>query len=82
MLGLEKLHGIQWIPGDGAPPPEEWLDLLKRIRKAGKLVQLFVKPEGALKIARALGGKGFAFYINDQMNREEAENFIRLINAA
>jgi hypothetical protein len=81
LLSMEHLHGIQWIPGDGAPPPEEWLDLLKRIRDAGRLVQLFVKPEGALKIARALGGKGFAFYIDQLMDREQAKDFIRTINS-
>jgi 5-methyltetrahydrofolate--homocysteine methyltransferase len=53
LLSLERLRGIQWIPGDGAPPPEEWLDLLKQIRDSGKLVQLYVNPEGALKITRA-----------------------------
>ena len=61
LLSIERLAGIQWIPGDGAPPPEEWLPLLKRIRDGGKLCQLFVSPEGALKIARELGGKGFVF---------------------
>jgi 5-methyltetrahydrofolate--homocysteine methyltransferase len=61
LLSIARLRGIQWIPGDGAPPPEEWLPLLRRIRDGGKLCQLFVSPEGALKIARELGGKGFAF---------------------
>jgi 5-methyltetrahydrofolate--homocysteine methyltransferase len=63
LLSLERLRGIQWIPGDGAPPPEEWLPLLKRIRDGGKLCQVYVTREGALKIARALGGRGFLFYI-------------------
>lgn len=61
LLAIERLRGIQWIPGDGAPPAEEWLPLLKRIRDGGKLCQVYVTPEGALKIARELGGKGFAF---------------------
>jgi hypothetical protein len=65
LLAIERLRGIQWIPGDGAPPPEEWIPLLKRIRHGGKLCQLYVTPEGALKIARELGGKGFAFCIGN-----------------
>jgi 5-methyltetrahydrofolate--homocysteine methyltransferase len=64
LLGMERLCGIQWIPGDGAPPPEKWLPLLKRIRQAGKLCQLYVSAEGALTIARELGGKGFTFVIS------------------
>jgi hypothetical protein len=63
LLSIERLRGIQWVPGDGAPPPEEWLPLLKRIRDGGKLCQVYVTLEGALKIARELGGKGFVFCI-------------------
>ena len=25
LLAIENLSSIQWIPGNGAPPPEEWL---------------------------------------------------------
>jgi hypothetical protein len=73
LLSLETLDGIQWIPGEGQPPPEEWIPLLKRIRKAGKLCQVFVTPQGALKIARELGGKGFIFAIEQEMQQQEAE---------
>ncbi len=63
LLSLERLRGIQWIPGDGAPPPEEWIPLLKRIRDAGKLCQLYVTLSGAKKIMQELGGQGFLFYL-------------------
>jgi 5-methyltetrahydrofolate--homocysteine methyltransferase len=80
LLSLERLRGIQWIPGDGQPPPEEWLPLLKRIRDGGKLCQLYVSPEGALTIARAIGGRGFAFAIEGSMSAQEAEDFIDLLS--
>jgi hypothetical protein len=76
LLSLERLRGIQWIPGAGQPPPQEWLPLLKRIRDAGKLCQLYVSPEGAHAIVQALGGRGFAFYIEQPMSRSEAESFL------
>lgn len=79
LLSLQRLRGIQWIPGDGAPPPEEWLPLLKRIRDGGKLCQLFVTREGALKIIRELGGKGFLFCISEELTLEEAETFIAAV---
>ena len=63
LLSIERLRGIQWIPGDGQPPPQEWLPLLKRIRDGGKLCQVFVSLEGARTIARNLGGRGFLFVI-------------------
>jgi len=80
LLALEDLHGIQWIPGDGQPPPEDWLPILDRIRQAGKLCQLFVSCSGAKKIIQNLGGKGFAFYITDMLTPEEAQAFLSEIS--
>jgi 5-methyltetrahydrofolate--homocysteine methyltransferase len=79
LLPLEHLHGIQWIPGAGAPPPEEWLPLLKRIRDGGKLCQLYVSSQGARTIVRELGGRGFAFYITQRMRQAEAQEFLRAL---
>jgi len=72
LLSLKNLRGIQWVPGAGVAPPEKWLPLLKRIRDAGKLCQVFVSAEGALSIAEALGGKGFTFVIDDPALSPEA----------
>lgn len=63
LLSIPRLRGIQWIPGDGQPPPDHWLPLLKRIRDGGKLCQVFVSPEGARRIVRNLGGRGFLLVI-------------------
>ena len=79
LLSLERLRGIQWIPGDGQPSPEGWLPVLQRIRDAGKLCQLYVTPAGARTIAREVGGRGFAFYIDQPMSRAEVEGFLREI---
>jgi 5-methyltetrahydrofolate--homocysteine methyltransferase len=83
LLGLERLHGIQWIPGDGNPSPDQWLPLLKRIRDGGKLCQVFVRPEGALRIVKNLGGKGFLLVINHEedefLNPEEARAFLKVL---
>lgn len=76
LLSLPKLRGIQWQPGDGAPFADQWLPLLKRIRNAGKLVQVYVSGEGALRIQRELGGKGFVFQIIDDLTFDEAENLL------
>lgn len=66
LLSIEKLRGIQWQPGDGQPLADGWLDVLRRIREGGKLCQVFVTLDGALRITRELGGKGFLFDILDQ----------------
>jgi 5-methyltetrahydrofolate--homocysteine methyltransferase len=79
LLSLERLRGIQWIPGDGMPPPEAWLSLLKRILDGGKLCQLFVTAQGARTIVQELGGRGFAFSIAERMSGDDAEDFLRLL---
>jgi 5-methyltetrahydrofolate--homocysteine methyltransferase len=82
LLSIERLRGIQWIPGDGAPPPQDWLPLLARIRQGGKLCQVFVPPEGALKIAKNLGGKGFLFVVQHDGaldDPEDAAAFLKMI---
>lgn len=80
LLALESLHGIQWIPGDGQPSPDQWLDLLARIRDGGKRCEVMVTPEGALRIVKNLGGKGFHLVINtvpEFLNPDEVHAFLR-----
>jgi len=40
LLGIEKLRGIQWIPGAGQPQGASWPDLLRRIVASGRLIQV------------------------------------------
>jgi len=67
ILAIPNLRGIQWIPGAGQPEPEEWLDVLKKIRAAGKLCQVYVSRAGMEKIISALEWKGFYFHINEEL---------------
>jgi hypothetical protein len=66
LLAIPRLRGIQWIPGDGNPSAGEpiWWPVLKRIRDAGKLVQLYLTPDVALRLAREVPLDGFAIKIN------------------
>ncbi len=80
-LEMENLAGIQWIAGAGQPQPEEWLDLLKRIIDGRKLCQVYVSAEGARKIVKELGGKGFALYVIGGWTQESAEDFLKVLAA-
>lgn len=82
LLSIKRLRGIQWIPGDGNPPPDQWLSLLKRIRDGGKLCQVFVSPDGAQQIVHNLGGRGFMLVVNQigQLNEpEDAKAFLKTL---
>jgi hypothetical protein len=76
LLSIPRLRGIQWVPGEGNPSAQEWLPLLQRIRAAGKLCYVDVTCDGALQIARALGGKGFLFRITEFLEQQEVEDFL------
>lgn len=80
LLSIPRLRGIQWIPGDGQPPPDRWLPLLKRIRDGGKLCQVFVSPEGARTIVQNIGGRGFLLAIQHAdpafLDPEQVEAFL------
>ncbi len=41
LLAIPELDAVQWVPGDGKPPQEEWPEVLEKIRSAGKNIQLF-----------------------------------------
>ena len=80
LLSLPRLKGIQWVPGYGKPPCEQWLPLLKKIRAAGKLCQVTVSPAGAMTIIRELGGQGFCFVIDEpQLTPGEGREFLEAI---
>ena len=79
LLSLNSLTGIQWIPGGGQPPPDKWMDLLKRIRDGGKLCQVYVSARGARTIVKELGGKGFILYVVNPMTPEEADDFLKTL---
>jgi 5-methyltetrahydrofolate--homocysteine methyltransferase len=41
LLSIERLRGVQWIPGDGHPPFFAWPEVYARILAAGKRSQVF-----------------------------------------
>ena len=35
LLSVQRLRGVQWVPGDGQPQADHWLVLIQRIRGSG-----------------------------------------------
>jgi hypothetical protein len=79
LLSIEKLNGIQWVPGAGQKPHEYWLEVIGKIKNAGKLCQLNgVSPEGAIEITKKLGGRGFCYVVSsvDFTDETQALDFL------
>lgn len=79
LIDIPKLAGIQWIPGDGAPKVHEWLDVLAKIKNGGKRCQIYTSAEGAKKVSKEIGGKGFIFQIEDEFTAQEAKDFQKML---
>ena len=41
ILAIDRLDGIQWVPGAGKPRTIEYMDLLKKIQKTGKSLWIY-----------------------------------------
>ena len=40
LLGIGRLDGVQWVPGAGKPGCEHWPEVYRKIRAAGKKIQV------------------------------------------
>lgn len=58
LLALPKLTGIQWTPGAGAAPMVEWIPLLKKIQKAGKILYVICEKHEVRRLVEELEPEG------------------------
>lgn len=77
LLELEKLNGIQWVQGAGAPPAREWIQVYKKIQKAGKCIQAECEPEDIEPLCRELAPEG-VHLICYAKTEQEAKDLIAL----
>jgi 5-methyltetrahydrofolate--homocysteine methyltransferase len=79
LLSLRDLKGVQWIPGAGQPQANEWPDLLKRIRKAGKFVQVYLSAKDALDLKSKMSLDGFIIELceAERLSPDETGEFYR-----
>ena len=61
LLSINKLNGVQWVPGNGKAPPREWPEVLKKIQNAGKCVELSCSPEDIIPLCEILDPRGVHF---------------------
>jgi 5-methyltetrahydrofolate--homocysteine methyltransferase len=47
ILEIPSLAGVQWIPGEGSEDVRQWPEVYRKIRDAGKLIQLFADQSPA-----------------------------------
>jgi hypothetical protein len=81
LLSLEGLRGIQWVPREGQPQAEDRLDLIRRIRRAGKLCQVYMNAQGAFNILNELEGKGLLLVINESHSSADGQALLKALHS-
>jgi len=77
ILSIKDIDVIQWVSGDGQKPMCEWTDLLKKILKAGKGLQIYsVGPEQVKRLHKELGPAGIVYCV-DTKSRKELEDLLK-----
>jgi hypothetical protein len=64
LLALPDLDGIQWVPGAGSAPAIEWIELLKRIQDAGKLVYAYCDKDHVQRLLTELRPEGLILIVD------------------
>lgn len=83
LLSIKELKGIQWVPGTGKPPPEEWKEVYQKIQKAGKLIHFTGDWQNFDRLVSKLGSaEGFILFGSiSQEQRYKAEEFLKRYGA-
>ena len=77
LLGMKKLHAVQWVPGAGKPPSSdpEWYPMYKKIQATGRAVVMGLPDE---RLEAILGGLDPRLIISSRQcaSRAAAEDYL------
>lgn len=63
LLSIPELKGVQWVPGTGRPEQAEWPEVLRRIRRSGKLLQIWGELSTLEKVDELLGSAAGVIFL-------------------
>ena len=80
ILAIPELKGVQWIPGTGKPEAGYWPEVIAKVRKAGKLVQVYGSMAAFDSLVEKIGSaEGMCLISHDafpQSREKELEKFL------
>ena len=82
LLEMKELDGIQWVYGAGKPTARHWIEVIKRIQAANKLVQIEVFPEDIQALGEAIKPEGVHFVSWGTYSEDEAKNYVKAVEKA
>lgn len=73
ILRIPEIRGIQWVPGDGKAPIDEWPEVHRKVHAAGKLITIAGGPQTLERVADQIGtGRGISFLTWAHYGEEDA----------
>jgi hypothetical protein len=84
LLSIKELKGVQWIPGDGQPDMTKWPEVYRKIRAAGKLIQIWGNLRTVDTLVSQIGSADGILCISegDPANEAEARELLRKYGGA
>lgn len=77
LLEIDCLKGIQWVYGAGQPTASHWLEVLRKIQDAGKMIQIGVTPDELEVMLQNLRPEG-VMYMLDAKTQADAKKLLKL----
>ncbi|MEM2938856.1 MAG: hypothetical protein QXU95_01080 [Candidatus Bathyarchaeia archaeon] len=77
LLGIERLDGIQWVPGVGSKPMSAWIDLCLKILNADKCLVISCEPEEVELLLSKLKYRGLMLCVSCR-DEKEARNILKI----
>ncbi|WP_044289223.1 hypothetical protein [Robinsoniella sp. KNHs210] len=82
LLEIPELAGIQWVYGAGQPSAKHWIDVLKKIQKKGKTINIGLQRDDIETIFSELHPQGLSCYFDFKYTEKEAIEILELANGA
>ena len=78
LLQLPNLNGVQWVYGAGQPTARFWPQVLTKIQRAGKLIDIFAEPDDLAPLCELLEPEGLHIHCG-AANREDADAMLAMV---
>ena len=79
LLEIPELRGIQWVPGAGQPDWRYWPEVYRRIRAAGKLIQVYGPPLETLDVLADQLGSAKGICMVGEVDRKGEGKLMRML---
>ena len=73
VLEIPDIQAIQWVPGAGTPSPLPWIEMLCKIQRRGRSLQVVCPPEDVLPLCDALRPEGLAIAVGGALTPVELD---------